>query len=107
MKYPRHGHVACQIQNKFIIVTGSRKTFDEADHRVELYDVGKDKWTDLPNLIFGRHYHSSCSFNDNYVYVFGGLNVATSKYLASIERLKFDPQNMEPRSQWEYVSISQ
>ena len=28
MKYPRHGHSACSMGEKFIIVTGSRKEND-------------------------------------------------------------------------------
>jgi hypothetical protein len=30
MKYPRHGHSACSLGEKFIIVTGSRKENDQA-----------------------------------------------------------------------------
>lgn len=30
MKYPRHGHSACWLGDKFIIVTGSRKETDQA-----------------------------------------------------------------------------
>ena len=30
LKYPRHGHSACSLSDKFIIVTGSRKETDQA-----------------------------------------------------------------------------
>jgi hypothetical protein len=30
LKYPRHGHSACSLGDKFIVVTGSRKENDGA-----------------------------------------------------------------------------
>lgn len=30
MKYPRHGHSACALNERFIVVTGSRKENDNA-----------------------------------------------------------------------------
>lgn len=60
MKYPRHGHSACWLNDKFIIVTGSRKETDQAQIRAECYNVNLDMWFDLANLNEGRHYHASC-----------------------------------------------
>ncbi len=39
MKYARHGHSCCVIQNRYIIVSGSRIAVDSAKSRVELYDM--------------------------------------------------------------------
>jgi len=35
MKFPRHGHSACALTEKFIIVTGSRKDNDGAHQKCE------------------------------------------------------------------------
>ena len=35
MKYPRHGHSACSLGEKFIVVTGSRKENDSAHLKCE------------------------------------------------------------------------
>lgn len=38
----------------------------------------------------GRHYHSSCSFQNKWVYVFCGISNDSKKYLNSIERLEIN-----------------
>jgi hypothetical protein len=74
LKYPRHGHSACSLGEKFIVVTGSRKETDQAQIRCECYNVDIDIWFDIPNLNEGRHYHASCSFLDRFIYVFCGIS---------------------------------
>lgn len=54
---------------------------------VESYNVDMDLWFDLPNLNHGRYYHSSCSFQERWVYVFAGISQQSKKYFNSIERL--------------------
>jgi hypothetical protein len=73
MSYPRHGHSCCQVLDRYIIVSGSRKELDQAGSRVELYDIQIDDWIQMPQLKEGRHYHSSCNFNNKFIYVFGGI----------------------------------
>ena len=63
MKFARHGHAACSISENFIVVTGSRKDHDGADKATEIYDATADTWMTLKPMNTGRHYHSSCSFN--------------------------------------------
>jgi hypothetical protein len=36
----------------------------------------------------GRHYHASCDFNSELVYVFCGISNQTKRYSNSIERLE-------------------
>ena len=62
MKYARHGHSACSLGEKFIVVTGSRKEVEGAQLKAECYNTDIDIWFDLPQLNEGRHYHASCSF---------------------------------------------
>ena len=101
MKYARHGHSACSLSDKFIVVTGSRKENDGAHLIAECYNIDIDLWFDLPQLNEGRHYHASCSFVDRFVYVFCGISNATKKYINTIERL--DNQN---KKQWELLSFT-
>jgi len=41
----------------------------------------------------GRHYHSSCSFQNKFIYVFCGISNDTKKYMNSIERLEINPND--------------
>ena len=86
LKYARHGHAACSLGDKFIVVTGSRKEEENAHMKCEQYNVDLDLWFDLPNLNESRHYHSSCSFRDRFVYLFCGISNTTKKYCNSIEK---------------------
>ena len=74
-----------------IIVTGSRKDIDKAPFRTELYNTQTNKWLELAQFTHGRHYHSSCSFQNRFVYIFCGISNETKKYLNAIEKLEFNP----------------
>ena len=74
MKYARHGHSACSLGDKYIVVTGSRKDVQNAPYRTEIYDVDANRWYELGDMNHGRHYHSSCSFEDGWIYVFCGIS---------------------------------
>ena len=50
MKFPRHGHSACALNEKFIVVTGSRKENDSAHKKSEMYNIDIDIWFDIPDL---------------------------------------------------------
>jgi hypothetical protein len=99
MKYARHGHSACALGEKFIVVTGSRKENEDAHLKAECYNLDIDIWFDLPQLNEGRHYHASCSFLDRFVYVFCGISNKTKKYINSIERM----DNSSKKS-WELIT---
>lgn len=85
LKYGRHGHSVCAVGNKYLVVTGSRCEDDKAYERCEQYNIDMDLWFDLPSLNIGRHYHSSCSFNESIVYVFCGIAQSGRRYCNSIE----------------------
>ena len=90
MRYARHGHSVCQIMDRYIIVSGSRKEVNGAAQRVECYDTQIDEWMDLPKMNEGRHLHSSCNLSHKFVYVFGGIRNSDKNYINTIERLKFE-----------------
>lgn len=104
MSYARHGHSCCTINDRYIIVSGSRKEVNNAANRVELYDTNIDDWIELSRINEGRHYHSSCHFNHKFIYIFGGIQNSNKKYSASIEKLNFDVNNLN--KPWEKVNLS-
>ena len=55
--------------------------------KTAIYSTEADQWSDLPLMINGRHYHASCEFNSEWVYVFAGISNVTKRYISSIERL--------------------
>lgn len=103
MKHPRHGHACTVLKDKFIVVTGSRIEKDGANRSVESYNIDMDLWFDYPQLNFGRHYHSCCSFEDSWVYVFAGIASQTKKYFSSIERLNIEAKGSEKK--WEIIEV--
>ena len=67
--YERLHHSICIYRKNQFIVTGSLN--EGACDKCEMYDIEKDKWTNLPQLKRGKQSHSSCAFNERYIYVFG------------------------------------
>lgn len=84
MNDPRHGHSACAVGNKYIVVTGGRIGTGTSS---EIFDVNQNKWSRLPEMTVKRHYHSSCAFEGKSVFVFCGIHNDTRSYINSIERL--------------------
>jgi len=108
MKYPRHGHACCSVGENFIVVTGSRKDVQRAPFRTELFSINDNKWFELGMFNNGRHYHSSCSFDNSAIYIFCGISNETKKYLNSIEKLVFNPSNIAQSmsNKWELLTVS-
>jgi hypothetical protein len=107
MKYARHGHSCCGLQENFIVVTGSRKDIDKAHFRTELYNTSTDKWIELAMMNNARHYHSSCSFQNRFIYVFCGISNQTKKYLNTVERLEVITNDITTslKKKWEAISV--
>lgn len=101
MKYARHGHSVCCLNDKFLIVTGSRCEEDEAFKRCEQYNIDLDLWFEVPNLNVGRHYHSSCTFAERFVFVFCGIAQSGKRYCNSIE--KYDSQHRQ--DSWTVINV--
>jgi len=87
MRAPRHGHATCSFMGKYLLVSGSRKDVEFSARKTEIFDTQANSWTDLPMMLNGRHYHASCEFNNEWVYVFAGISNVTKRYINSIERL--------------------
>ena len=103
MRHPRHGHSACSVNDKFIVVTGSR--VDKAGDMCEIYNQVMNKWTDLPKMKSPRHYHSSCAFNSGQIFVFCGINNPTKKYINTIEMLDINMFQQGINTNWQPFEI--
>ena len=101
MKHPRHGHSVVWFGEKFVVVTGSRKEKNSSEVKCEMYNSDIDLWFEMPDLNVGRHYHSSCSFMDRFIYVFCGIANKTRKYINSIEF--YDHQK---KSSWRLIDMN-
>lgn len=44
MSYARHGHSCCNVNNAFILVTGSKKNLNYDSISVELYNLTSNVW---------------------------------------------------------------
>lgn len=57
---------------------------------------------------YARHYHSSCVFQNKYLYVFCGISNENKKYMNSIERLELDPYNFlsQREKRWQILQIT-
>lgn len=104
MKFPRHGHSACSIGSSHLAVTGSRKDHDGADKSTELYNADTDSWQTIKPMNTGRHYHSSCSFNAQYLYVFCGISNQSRRYINSIERVRINLDG-SGLNEWQQVAV--
>lgn len=58
----------------------------------------------MPMINEGRHYHSSCSFNNKFIYIFGGIENIDKKCISSIERLNFDINSLNG-NEWRYIDL--
>ena len=105
MTAPRHGHSACSFMGKYVVVSGSRKDVDSAARKVEIYDTQQNRWSHLPLMINGRHYHATCEFNNEWVYVVAGISNLTKRYIATIERLNVKQCLNNLNSLWQEVEV--
>jgi len=47
----------------------------------ETYDIENDKWDLIPALKFARSHHTICTFNDKFLFVFGGRTVNNGRII--------------------------
>ena len=53
----------------------------------------------------GRHYHASCEFNNEFVYVFCGISNTTRRYMSTVERVNVKQSIQNLNTQWEVIEI--
>lgn len=97
MKFPRHGHSACAVGDKYIAVSGGRYE----GTKCEMYSINTNKWQELPELITRRHYHSSCAFEGRQIFVFCGIHNESRQYINSIECLDVSMIGRNIQTKWQ------
>lgn len=77
MKNPRSNHAVCLAAHdgrKFLYVTGADQKFGiKSSKGTERYDIARECWEKMPNLLRVRQSHASCAHGDS-IYVFCGLS---------------------------------
>ena len=93
MKYARSGHQLAHLHKKlefqtkdFIYAIGSKYP-DDTSKKCEVYDISKNKWQEIGDLVQSRHYHSVTVLENRYLYVIGGRDSLNESPLDTIERL--------------------
>lgn len=93
MKHGRCGHQLVHLHRRFeyktkdYIYTVGNKYPDETAKKCEVFDLAKNKWSEIGDLNQGRHYQSMCIIEGRYLFVIGGRNSMSEQPLDSIERL--------------------
>jgi N-acetylneuraminic acid mutarotase len=93
MRYSRSGHQLGHLHRKleyqtkdYIYVIGSKYP-DETSKKCEVYDISKNKWSEIGELNHCRHYCSVTILENRYIYAIGGRDSRTEQPLDSFERL--------------------
>lgn len=78
MRYGRSGHQLAHLHKRFeyrtqdfLFAIGSKYP-DETAKKCEVYEVAKNRWTEIAEMTQSRHYHSVCVLDGRYLYVIGG-----------------------------------
>lgn len=86
MNRNRLWHSSCWLGEHQLVVTGGMVRAGTEIKITQSYDTSKVEWKQLPDINHGRMKHSSAAFNNNTIYIFGGLILKTGKFVNSIER---------------------
>lgn len=52
-------------------------------NKCEVYSIAEDKWVSLPSFTHERQSFSVCSFNDKFIFIFGGKKLRRGAYISS------------------------
>jgi len=78
MKNGRSGHQLAHLHRRFEYQTKDylyavgNKYPDDTAKKCEVYEIAKNKWTEIAELQQPRHYHSICVLEMRFLYVIGG-----------------------------------
>jgi len=75
MKVARHDIAAAQLLKKYLYaITGSviADNYEVHTKKCEVYDMGKNQWRGIHPVNVGSGVSGVCTFNDRYIFIFGG-----------------------------------
>ena len=79
----------CALNPELVIITGSASDEDEASASVESFDLRTKQQKKMPQMLFGRFFHSSCAMNGRQLYCFGGYEALSKFYLPRLDCIDF------------------
>jgi gamma-glutamylcyclotransferase (GGCT)/AIG2-like uncharacterized protein YtfP len=82
-----HLHRKHEYKTKDFIYAIGSKYPDETSKKCEVYDISKNKWTEICDLEQSRHYHTVTIIEGRFIYVIGGRDSMNETPLENIERL--------------------
>ena len=87
MKAPRAEHTLVSLYPHYIYAIGGLDYYGKGTYlsSCEVLDVRSQSWSDAPQLLKTRSDMGGCSFNNAYIYIFGGW--CKGKYVGDIEFL--------------------
>jgi len=80
-------HRRFEFKTKDYIYAVGNKYPDQTSKKCEVYDLAKNKWSEVGEMNQSRHYHTMCIVEGRYLFVIGGRDSMTEAPLDSIERL--------------------
>ena len=86
-------------ENNIICLSG------DYNKKVEIFQINKNEWRDLPEMITERSNSASCIINkkeNKYIFNLFGYNYPTKEYLNTIEFLNINQNN----SNWKYLNYN-
>ena len=71
--------------------------------KVEVYNIHKNEWKELPELNVERSEFALCVVNNTYIYALFGYNAVTKEYLNTIECLDLAMMKGNEQWKWKYL----
>ena len=69
----------CFLNEQYLFVTGSYVRDENVCATCERYDIKMNRFANFPPMNVGRCHHSSCSFDQRYIFVFCGLVIVKTE----------------------------
>jgi hypothetical protein len=115
MIHPRASHMAVMV-NGFMYTLGGISDEKQVGvvgqqslnclKTVERYNFQQDKWTELAQMNFRRCQAGVCSFNDKYIFVFGGKNLVKGRHYEFVKEVEIYEINSNVWKTMPYVQSS-
>jgi RHS repeat-associated protein len=85
MEEAREGHVATELANGDVLVTGGHQQYTDSFTSAEIYHAGTRSWSQVAPMNVGRAQHTAVRLSDGRILVAGGIDVYSDAFLPSAE----------------------
>ncbi len=104
MLVPRANHTLVALGTSRLFAMGGCNDSGETSS-CEVYDVGKNQWLHCASLTEAKKWVSVCTFEDRYVYAFGGATKDKTMDSDVIECLDTGHMPVSPEATWQVVEL--